>query len=833
LYSEHRTRLADELGADPSAELQRLHLAILQGTATVAAPRTNLPAARTSFLGRDDDLRRVRELVGGSRLVTLTGPGGSGKTRLAIESARGLAESFPDGVWLVELAPVTKPEDVAPAVAAAVGALESKVRNQSPLFEAGDVEQRLVGVLAPHQALVVLDNCEHLIDAAAYVADLLLSACPRVRVLATSREPVGITGEALWPVEPLTLPPADADVATALTYPVVQLLRERAVAVRPDFEVDEAAVRICRALDGMPLAIELAAARLRTMPAAQLAERLDDKFRLLRGGSRTALPRHQTLRAVIDWSWDLLDADERRAWSRLAIATSTIGLDLAESLLGPDAVELTAALVDKSLLRPDGRRWRMLETVREYGLERLAESGEDDEAHKAWVEHFIALTETAEPHLRGRDQLVWMRRLADDHENIQSVIRWTIARGWKEQALRLIIGVGWYWWLRGFRREGGSVIEAALALPGEAPHYLLAMGKVFAAVSDIDAMDDLERSFAVLTEAVELARGEEHRHPMLRMAAPMRALMESGIKGEPEPLDFLERYFDDPDPWLAATAHAFHGHAAMNMGGDRQMMRADFENALVRFRDVGDRWGIILVLDALAAVAGQEGDFAAGAAYARDAVALAEELEVTEDAVQQRMNLAWALWHQGRRDDARAMIDDAARVAAEINLPHTLTFVAYGRANMDRLDGALDAARRGLERCLAELQELLGAPQFRAMMSSALAMLVTVQGDLDRARILHTSALEDGLTVGDHPVVGLALIGWADYALARGDAEKAAALLGAAQNIAGGIDHSVPDRPRIEAAALAALGTDRYAEAYEKGREWHVKNVRTLTATLA
>ena len=370
-YDQARTRLVEQLGIEPSAGLAALHLAILRADddrhgerhadgvragqhqpgdhhaakaraatesdraaagaqsqamtadhdGTAGQPGTNLRAELTSFVGRDAELRQVAGLVGAHRLTTLTGPGGAGKTRLAVEAARAELGAMPDGVWLVELAPVTDPAEVAPTVLATLGlrdrALLRGGRQVPAPDTAADPLARLAAALSGKQALLVLDNCEHLVAAAAVLADRVLGACPKVRIIATSREPLNITGEVLWPVRPLTLPPAGQapDPAALTGYASVQLLAQRARAVCPGFEVNPAnaadVARICRALDGMPLAIEVAAARLRSMSPEQVAARLDDRFRLLTGGSRTALPRHQTLRAVVGWSWDLLDDAER------------------------------------------------------------------------------------------------------------------------------------------------------------------------------------------------------------------------------------------------------------------------------------------------------------------------------------------------------------------------------------------------------------------------------------------------------------------------------------------------------------------------------------------
>jgi len=393
VYQRTREALADALGVDPSPELSALHVALLRGELGRREEdrKTNLRAELTSFVGKDADVAAVRELIAEHRLTTLIGPGGSGKTRLATETARTLLGDLPDGAWLVELAAIgaVKGEgEVAQSALAGLG-LRDALLGGAP---DADLTDRLIAAIREREALLILDNCEHVIESAAAFAHRVLGECQRLRILATSREPLGITGEALWLVEPLALPEADASPGEIESSPAVQLLRDRAGAVRKDLAVPNqldgralaAMVRVCRALDGMPLAIELAAARLRTMAIDQLANRLDDRFRLLTGGSRTALPRHKTLRAVVDWSWELLTDAERMVLRRFSVFSGGASLEAAERVCAASAVEqrapeqeqapeqvleLLTALTEKSLLLAEGDsapRYRMIGTIKEY-----------------------------------------------------------------------------------------------------------------------------------------------------------------------------------------------------------------------------------------------------------------------------------------------------------------------------------------------------------------------------------------------------------------------------------------------------------------------------------
>ena len=486
LFAETRRLLADELGVDPSPQLDRLHTAMLRRDASLsgAAPMATgaPPAQLTSFVGREREVEQVASLLGERRLVTLVGPGGTGKTRLAVELAARRRDGARDAVRFVELAPLSDPADVPPAVLAVVGARESGLIERGA--RATDPIARLSSALADKRLLLVLDNCEHLVDAVARLADAVLAAAPELRILATSREPLGVAGESLWPVPPLELPPPGVAAEAAPAYGAVRLFLDRATAGRPDFALDDhnvaAVAQICRRLDGMPLAIELAAARLRSLTVDEVAERLDDRFALLTGGSRTALPRHQTLRAAVDWSWDLLEEPERVLLRRLSVFTGGATVETAERVcsgggLGREAVlDLLSRLVDRSLLEAapsetGTMRYRLLETVRDYAAERLAAAGEDDASRRAYAEHFCELAETTDPKLRGRAQLASLTRLRAEHDNLHAALRWAMDAREAALAQRLVVALQSYWLLRGYRIEARAWLRTAAALTGEVP----------------------------------------------------------------------------------------------------------------------------------------------------------------------------------------------------------------------------------------------------------------------------------------------------------------------------------------------------------------------------
>jgi predicted ATPase/DNA-binding SARP family transcriptional activator len=842
-YERLRRTLADRLGVDPSPELAALHLEILraEGSArtTDTGQRTNLRAALTSFVGRDEEIGRVGKMLGESRLTTLTGPGGAGKTRLAVEAARTALDSMPDGGWLVELAPVSDPGEVAQTVLGTLGLREQVLISTSrrpETTEHTDLTTRVVTALAGKRLLLVLDNCEHLIAAAAALVDQVLGGCPAVRIVATSREPLGITGETLWPVEPLALPPPHAGAEEAMGYASVRLLVDRAAAVRPGFAVDgrnvAAVVAICRALDGMPLAIELAAARLRAMSPEQVAARLGDRFRLLTGGSRTALPRHQTLRAVVDWSWDLLDDAERALWRRLVVFAGGATLEAAEQVCAggevrEDAVlDLLTALVDKSLVvvTGDGEpRYRMLETIRAYGLERLDAAGEREPVRRAHAGYFLDLAETAEPYLRGGEQVTWLRRLSRDHDNLQAALRGAIAVGAAEQAIRLVAALGWYWWLDGHRAEGAVLAAEAVNLPGDVPEQSRAGAYIVAAMTGLDQGTDIEAASSQYRAAMDLGAWTDAAHPLLRLGGPLATAF-----FPPHQLDGLAALYDDPDPWVRATAHLMHAFAAVNIGRDHAGAEADLHTALAGFQALNERWGISFTLVGLGELISARGDHRAAADCYTRAVSRLAELGTHEDVSQFQARYAHQLWLAGEKDRAWAVMDEARRGAERVGMIESVVSVELRSAELARLSGDPARARRHAEAAGVHMGLRSLPPQVRAMIAS-LRGLLAADDDLDTARRHHVDAVEAALEAQDYPMIAQILVGVADYAVRSGSPDRAATLLAASESIRGMPDRSLRDVPRIEAAAREALGDEGFGEAYTRGEAADVDSVWALT----
>ncbi|NKZ06740.1 BTAD domain-containing putative transcriptional regulator [Actinomadura latina] len=843
VYEETRRALADRLGVDPSPELSAVHLSILRRAApqpvpdVPTAPRTNLPAQLTSFVGREEESRRVGKLLRETRLVTLTGPGGAGKTRLARESAAALVEEMPDGAWFVPLAPVSDPGDVVQAVLSALGVPET-VRPGETRVVVRSLE-RLTDFLAGKRMVAVLDNCEHLIDHVARLVDHVLAQAPGVRILATSREPLGITGESLCPVPSLPFPDGDAtDPADALGYASVRLFADRAAAARPGFAVDAGTVAdvvaICRALDGIPLAIELAAARLRSLTSGQVAARLGDRFRLLTGGSRTALPRHRTLRAVVDWSWDLLDGVERTVLRRLSVFAGGAAPEAAVHVCGLDAVEprdvidVIAALIDKSLVMADGDadvRYRLLETVRVYAAERLEQAGETRRVRDAHAGYIVGLAERAEPELRRRDQLHWVERLAAERDNVAVAFRHVIETGDAETGLRLIAGLLWFWVLRDMEREAGgwavSVRDMAgdTAPPGMAEAYALCAITAGLVSEMTKEPGPTQESLQAMLDGILDLVPEAPMHPLLALIEPMSVIFQGDID---EVRRRLRDVQDHPDPWVRAIVRVLRAHMGIH-GGDIDEAATEAADGYARLREMGDRFGMIVALGAMMQVALARGEPADAVRFGEEAYGYATGGVSPEQGAAILTQLA----------EARSRLGEVARAREDLE---------YAMAQMERIgefadaataslllcelalkEGDRDAARAHADRAQGWVERRGHRPDFAQAVRrtySRLACLAEEDGDLEAARRRHLetfTGLPNDALMGN-PTVASLVEGLAAYAAARGEFVRAAELLGTAHNLNGYLNEASYDVGRTLSAATRALGDDAFAAAYGRGR---------------
>ncbi|MFI6601939.1 BTAD domain-containing putative transcriptional regulator [Nonomuraea sp. NPDC050536] len=835
LFERTRARLADELGVDPGPDLRDAHLSVLTGELprhvpvrqavpepappeNGALPRSNLRRPLTSFIGREDELAQLTGLLGEARLVTIVGPGGAGKTRLATEAALRMTPG-----WIVELAPITDPGGLPAAVLDALGLREglpslhpdpTRQADGAPARVVDGPLARVVDALGHHRAVIVLDNCEHLVDAAATLTESLLADCPGLRVLATSREPLNVPGERLAPIPSLELPPMGVPAELAVGYPAVRLLIDRAANFALDAGNTEAVVSLCRRLDGMPLAIELAAARLRTMTARQLADRLDDRFRLLTGGSRTALPRQQTLRAVVEWSWDLLDGQERTLARRLAVFAGGAGLESVEAVC--DATpDVLGALVDKSLVQvagvhDGGGRYTMLETIRAYALERLSESGEEAEYRRRHAVHLMELAERAVPELRTATQLEWMERLTAERDNWAAALHWAHETGDVEISLRLCAALNWFWWMGGYHQESAAWATRAMELAGNRPPEGLVRAYVacrFAygvslfgeLVSDKGAM---ERLAAEMEELVDAAEREGPVHPLLLIS---RVVMASASGQDEYATELVGRYLESDDPWLAACARMIGPPGGRSEEG--------LEQAAAAFRKLGDRWGLSEALLGLAFMRAARG------APTDDLIAEAGSLTFEWVSPMERISsltrLASLRVQAGDLEGAGADLARCRSMADADTPVFALIQLGLAECQLSRVRGDLAGAVAGFEEMIGLLVDAPPVPQFVAAVHTGYGRILAELGDGGQALEQHRIALDKLGDNPDLPMLSAVLAGFALAEQAAGDAERAAVLFGASAAVEPA--DQAPDTLAGAESARQTLGSERFERLYGRG----------------
>ena len=719
---------------------------------TLDTYRNNLPLQPTPLVGREKEVSEVCDLQRGTetRLLTLTGPGGTGKTRLALQAAADLLDDFPDGTFFAQLATLTEAELFLSTVAETLGVRET---GEQPLDES------LKDYLSERRMLLLLDNFEQVLGAAPTVTEMLAGA-PELKVLATSRAPLGLYGEKEYAVPPLSVPDVRhlPDFKTLSQYEAVRLFIERAKSAKADFEVtDESApavAEICVRLDGLPLAIELAAARIKMLPPKAMLQRLSSRLKLLTGGARDLPERQRTLRGTIEWSFALLDEGEQLLFGRLAVFSGGRTLEAIEAIcdaegdLPVDAFEGVSSLVDKSLIRqeeePGGEpRFVMLETVHEYAREKLGESSEAEEIKRVHAEFFLTLAEEADPELRGPDQLEWLERLEAEHDNMRAALSWALGRKEVELALRMGGALWWFWWMRGYYSEGRRWLQEALAMdgrgsPGSRAMALAGAGRLASVQGDFD------RAKEACQEGLELLAHEEASEAKLKLLESLG--------------------------WVASEREE-HSQA-------KQL----YEESLALSREMGDTWWIAESLLGLAFVSHNRGDYERATELYEQSMSLFREQGDKEFLATCLGSLAMLVYSQGDLGRAAQLTEEAATLFKNLGDRGGVSIVLYN-----------------------------------------LGWIALLQDQLSRAADLYRESLTFAWDAGLNPIVQVALEGFACVAGAEGETERAARLWGAAQALqeAKGIprdpDFLAEADTRIS-AVRSGMGEQAWEEAWRKGR---------------
>jgi predicted ATPase/class 3 adenylate cyclase len=717
----------------------------------------NLPHSVTSFVGRQKEIVEVKALLERSRLVTVTGSGGSGKTRLTLQVAADLLDSAGDGVWLAELAAITEPSLVTQTVANVFGIREEPGK---PLI------QTLLTHFENSRLLLVLDNCEHLLDACASLAEAVLRHCAHVRILASSREPLGMGGELTYRIPSLSLPDLKSDDAARnlAIFESARLFIERAQLHAHQFTVTNrnapAIASVCRRLDGIPLAIELAAARVRSMPVEEVDRRLGQSFGLLTGGSRTALPRQQTLRSLIDWSYDLLDEPERVLLSRLCAFSGGWGLEAVEGVCSGgtieevDVLDLLTSLIDKSLVileeAGDVTRYRLLETVRQYARDRLSERGELEIWRGRHIAYFLAFAEGAEQHLRGAEQQVWLERLEADHDNLRAALAWcTEGPGDAELGLRLAGAIWRFWYVRGYFGEGRGWFSAVLkASAGSGPDVVRA-----------------------------------------------KALNGYGV------LSFLQNDF----------------------GEARRLI----EESLVIWRDLGDQNGIASSLNTLGSIASRQGEFEAAQSFHLESLAIKREIGDHPGIASSLAGLGNLAYYRADYAAAREHYEGSLAELRLLGDQGGLAIALNNLGSVVHLQGGLLQARALHEESLA-IRRRLGDRPGAAVSLGNLGRVAIDLAELDVAQACYEESQATLREIGDGSGIAESLEGLGLLAAARGSADRAACIWGAAERLREVIEAplSPGERSRHEGYVRAARADSADPAAFDAA--WPVGRGMTI-----
>lgn len=771
-YESLRKALQRELMVEPSAETKQLYknirdeephgikergdgvpsshtslspapLSLIPGSRPTPHPN-NLPHHLTSFIGRQEEINTVRRLLSTHRLVTLTGAGGVGKTRLALQAASGMTEDFPDGIFVTELSPLINPDMLHQAVLSSLG-LKAEA-NLLPL-------KILTGYYQNKTSLIILDNCEHLVESCAHFSDTLLRACPGLHILVTSREILSVSGEAVFQVPPLSIPTGEAaSLATVLQSDAARLFAARASSVLPDFAVDAenaaAIAQVCRRLDGIPMAIELAAVRVNLLTVEEIAQRLDDCFRLLTGGSRTALPKQKTLRGLIDWSWDLLPESEKAFFNMLSVFAGGWSLETAESLAeNPgETLDMLTSLANKSMIvvdHPPGlaARYRMLETLRQYGQEKLAESGLKSATHSRHRDFFLALAESAEPELKGYGQIQWLKRLDLEHDNLRAALEWSFLAKDAQAALRLVGALSYYWAIRWNGDESRIYTQRALDLAKNTQDMLLSPWKAKVLLGSVLAFDLYYP-----------------RDSASRQAAVEQALRLFQERGDKQGIGSALLILSNLSMWA----------------GDIAASELQVEQSLAIMQELKNAWGIANCLFQYRLIAEAKEERSKRLAFGEEGIAVIKTTGDRWCLATHLIELNWEIWDYGNTEKSRLLSEETLQIIREIGDKFNEALILQNLAYMELFHGDHHKARSLAENSGAIWSDLGVKIHFNNYTMGEIALYT---GNLVEAQAMFDAALHLAREENVLDLHGLSLDGLGRCSYYQGKYPQARALL--------------------------------------------------------
>jgi len=713
---------------------------------TLDARPNNLPVQLTSFIGREEEMKNVKSLLKQTHLLTLTGSGGSGKTRIALQCAADVIDDFVNGVWFVELASLFEPALLPQAIMKVFGLKEEPKKTS---------EEILNNYLRGKEILIILDNCEHLIEACSKFTEKLLSNCPKLKIIATSREALRCEGEQTHRVLSLEIPdPKDKNSPEKLSqYEAVRLFIERALSVDSTFRVNSdnapALAQICYQLDGIPLALELAAARTKVLSIEKICERLNDRFNLLTGGKRTALPKQQTLRALIDWSYDLLSEEEKILWGRVSVFAGGWTLEAAEEICSDEkmkkeeVLELLHQLTEKSIIvfEKEKERYRILETLKQYGEAKLREANEVKEILSKHLHYFMELSETVEPKLEGSEIQIWLEKLEADHGNFQSSIEWSIRSVDNEEGARLAGSLGYFWKVRGHYSTGRRLLESILDNAQGVSR--ISMAKLqYSLGSIVMFLGEYEKAQKILEESLELSR-------------------EMGDK--------------------RGIAHSLNslGNAAADLGNYEQAQKFYKESMILR-REIEDKRGIAFSLNNLGNVAYNQGNYEQAQNFFEESLALSREMGEKRGIAIILSNLGNVAYNRGHHEQAQKFLEESLALSRDMGEKSGIAESLNSLGNIAHNQEYYEQAKKFYEESLTlrrEMEEKIGI----ADSLNNLGSIAYTQKNYEQAMNFFEESLSLRREIGDKSGIAVCVIGFAGVLLAGNHLYRAVMLLGAVE----------------------------------------------------